>query len=102
MSSGQAAKAVGLLPERVVAPQAWPQGQRRPPLGAGWRLVAKAPSWRLGSEGLCCRALGTIYMTDERERRQTLPSAITHPWEKAGKLTLLAPLTPKASAFPSV
>lgn len=97
VSSGQAAKAVGLLPERVVAPQAWPQGQGRPPLGSGWRLVAWAPSWRLGSEGLCFGALGTIYVTEERERRQTFPSPITHPWEKAGKPTLWGPLTPKAS-----
>ena len=97
VSSGQAAKAVGLLPERVVAPQAWPRRQGRPPLGSGWRLVAWAPSWRLGSEGLCFGALGTTYVTEERERRQTFPSPITHPREKAGKPTLWGPLTPKAS-----
>lgn len=72
VSSGQAAKAVGLLPERVVAPQAWPRGQGRPPLGEGWRLVAWAPSWRLGSEGLCFGALGTIHVTEERERETDL------------------------------
>lgn len=57
-------------------------GQRSPPLGSGWRLVARAPSWRLGSEGLCCGALGTIYMTDEKERRQTLPSPSPTPGKR--------------------
>ena len=54
-------------------------GQSSPPLGPGWRLVAWAPSWRLGSEGLCCGALGTIYMTEER---QTLPSPSPTPGKR--------------------
>ena len=57
-------------------------GHRSPPLGSGWRLVARAPSWRLGSEGLCCGALGTIYMTEEKERRRTLPSPTPTPGKR--------------------
>lgn len=57
-------------------------GQRSPPLGSGWRLVTGALSWRLGSEGLCSGALGTIYMTDEKERRQTLPSPSPTPGKR--------------------